>query len=101
MTYQEAEQMVKRITYRPASVISMTETHRGTEVSIQLGIIDIHGKGANSSLTGSYKIDLSCVKSETQMIQAVWEAIERIERHERQEWLKIDGQQFYNPHAVL
>lgn len=103
LTPLQAAAMVERFTYQPGWTFkaSLGEGHRVTEgvaVSVAWQVPDIHRGYGTTRLCAIFTLDRWELHTDALLWQ-LWQAIERLEGHERLEQLRYDGQPVWDAHA--
>lgn len=102
MTFEHAREVINTVTYKPHSTVCL-EKEDITRLVIKLRITEAvpNTKIKSDMLTASYKIDLDYINSGVELLITVRDLIHRLEKHESDEWFRVGGCVFYNPHANL
>ena len=100
MTFEEAEAVVRRITYKPSWLIHFKKrTKRIWWLWFTLDTLDTF---TLEPITVETPIVFISEDFEAEdIISAVWAGIRRAEEHESQEMFKVDNVALYNPHITI
>ena len=95
--------LMHRITYKPDSQVNiMLDAPEYYYLSIQIPVYDAHNPKEHSLLRMNIRLPLKETLDEMtddQIIKMVFDGIMDYERHEAQEWFKLDGKIIYDPHV--
>ena len=94
----------QHVTYKPGWTIRVTDDAREGawgEAKLQLSYEaeDTYNPGHTTRVVGQTIIDLAAFPTREQFLCFIRSQIHRLECHEADEWLKVDGQMPFDPHA--
>ncbi len=106
MTPQEAkEHVLRHVSYKPNYHFTVHASERGIALDLSVPTeIDASGKARDIAYNVTYSefftVDYLQDHSTTWLNELVRNFIHRWERHESDEWLKVDGVCLFDPHSV-
>lgn len=86
-------ELLRRFTYRPGWTFSI----ENGDLRVRAEVIDANNQSQAIPLTFARSIP-RCVYQEFDWVGWLYEQVLAMERHEAQEFFKIDGRQVYDPH---
>lgn len=103
MHFYEAEELLKRITYKPGWTFTLAKHGYDTVILRITGhVIDRNTASSYSpsyvTVVGGGMIHLWPEQGTEYFMLQVWDSIMRTERHEAMEFLRVDGELFCDPH---
>lgn len=106
MTFQEAESVIARITYKPNYFITLSYG-MSVELILRIGHQSTDADNPSEPLplpVYTYSLineEMLADMNEIQFVRMIRDKIKTLEFHELDEWLKIDGMHVVDPHPEL
>lgn len=100
MEVKELEKICSEITYKPGSNIDCFLLPWGDEIEIRITIPTL-GSAVDPTKQPSPIVSIIYIGrrlDKNQVIHSIYQQIRMMEMHELDEWLKIEGKLFKNPH---
>lgn len=98
VTISTVEMYLKRISYKPNWRLSVQGEHFGEPIlRIQFETVDTH-TGAPTPINSARTIPMNAIKDLREFIAWLSHAIMHVEKHEHDEWLKLDNEIINDPH---
>lgn len=101
MRFSEAQAIVGRITYKSGWRLSLTEDFNSFGANLCVSFLGPDAtlvEPRDIQIRGSYPVHLEQVRGESDLIGQVRRILQRMEQHETDEWLKLDGVAPFYPH---
>lgn len=103
MTYQEMEQVIRSITYKPRTFINLSRHYACDNVILQVafvGVPDAENPTSPTQINSQYSMSPRMFEhmERRDFIHLVHSQIVKMEMHEVDEFFKIDDKHFREPH---
>ncbi len=100
LSLKTVHSIVARVTYKPSTIITVDVLNRTIcEFIIERQTTDVQHRQRVIPLRLVRRVPIYAMCSERDVIEFIrYELITAFEQHEADEWFKVDGQQFVNPH---
>jgi hypothetical protein len=99
VTSDQFAALVDRITYRPGWTFTVHDDLEGTVLRINAAVLDRDGNG-DTTLGISTHVPLRLIRSQGDALEFLRWRLTRIANHEVREFLRIDADRRFDPHAV-
>jgi hypothetical protein len=105
MTIKEARDILKTVTYKPGTEITVDSDVFGigpARLTLRSNPVpDATGEHKHLAPTYSQRFIYLSTANRKDFLEEVFNVVKQNEDHERDEWLKIDGKHFNDPHPEL